>query len=63
MNNDKVLTEEDANLILELILFGTVGGQTPSAGQLNAADTNGDGAITAQDAQEIFLRLLKPTGP
>jgi len=59
LDGDDQLTEADADLLLELILYGTVGGSEPTQDHINAADTDGNGVITAQDIQNIFLQIMQ----
>jgi len=55
LNGDGVLSPADADLIIELILYGTVNGQPATTEQRALADLTGDGEVTAQDAQNVFL--------
>lgn len=44
--------------ILEFLSNGTINGQPPSEEDLQNLDFNGDGNVTSQDAQDLFLQLL-----
>lgn len=56
LNGDGELSPADADLVIELILYGTINGQPATTEQRALADLTGDGEVIAQDAQEVFLR-------
>ncbi len=52
-NGDAVIDNEDVEAILMFFLTN----QEPTAELLEIADINGDGRITPQDAQDVFLMI------
>jgi len=56
LDGDGELSSADADLLIELILYGTINGEPATTEQRALADLTGDGEVTAQDAQEVFLR-------
>lgn len=60
-NTPVPLPDEEQNEvddILEFLQSGTINGQPPTTEDLQNLDFDGDGQVTSQDAQDLFLQLL-----